>query len=431
MQTTSIDTPLYDYGKLYQGCGEYKVAYPESPEQVQALVSEAGRKGLAVRVRASGHTFSGATLPRSGELLIRTDRLDHFRFETPGTLTVGAGAIVWDVRDFVAEQRLRMPVYNGGWAGPTIGGYVNAGGMGLRVPPQAREAALHRAARGGDEPAMAYLRSISETYGGFWEHVDSITLVDGSGTLRVIPREDADFPWLFGSFGQLGVVIEVRLRLLAAEEVCPPYPLGLSGRIPRVQADDPAINDLAPPPAGQPLLYWFSYLAATQREPAAWDALGEWAERHHPFLLPQGGWVGPAVNGAAIGYRYLVRFRNFNPPLLYPRGESFVLMGVMALFNGVGRPAVDKRILEVEREFIEISRRLDVCLYPQAENIGRNLDYANYYGEDVFEGFTNIKERFDPNRVINPGVVFDSGTEPPRPASLGRTAAATFARLFG
>lgn len=424
-------TPLYDYGKLYKGGSDYRVAYPEDVEAVQALVTAAYAEGAAVRVRASGHTFSGATLPRNGEWLIRTDNLDRFHFGAPGTITVGAGAILWDVRDFVSGYGLKMPVYNGGWAGPTIGGYVNAGGMGLRVPPQEREAALQRAAQRGDEPEAVALRSISETHGGFWEHVEAITLVDGGGNLREICVDDPDFPWLFGSFGQLGVILEVRLRLLSGNAAGAGYPLGLSGRIPRTQKDDPAVNDRPPPEAGEPLLYWFSYLAASQQEASAWQELGEWVRRHRPFLRTQGGWVGPEVEGEPVGYRYVVRFRNFNPPLLYPRPESFVLMGVMVLFPAVGRPAVDERILEIEGEFIDIARRHDLRLYPQAENIGRTLDYAEYFGGELFVAFERLKQQFDPYHLINPGVVFDSATEPPRRESTVRAAAGALARLIG
>jgi FAD/FMN-containing dehydrogenase len=275
------------------------------------------------------------------------------------------------------------------------------------------------------------LRSISEAHGGFWEHVDSVTLVDGNGELRVVDAEDPDFPWLFGSFGQLGVMVEVRLRLIVNPTGGDDYPLGLGGRIPRVQHDDPAINDRPPPDEGEPLLYWFSYLAAPEQEAAAWKALREWVRRHRSFLHTQGGWVGPKVHGEHIGYRYVVRFRKFNPPLLYPRPESFVLMGVMALFQAVGRPAMDERILKIEGEFIDIARRHELRLYPQAENIGRTLDYSEYFGPEIFSSFARLKEKFDPRHLINPGVVFDSETEPPGRVSESRKAAGVLAKLIG
>ena len=47
--------------------------------------------------------------------------LDHYRVEAPGLIAVGGGATPWDVRDFVAGRGWRLPVYNGGWAGPSVG----------------------------------------------------------------------------------------------------------------------------------------------------------------------------------------------------------------------------------------------------------------------------------------------------------------------
>jgi hypothetical protein len=106
-------------------------------------------------------------------------------------------------------------------------------------------------------------------------------------------------------------------------------------------------------------------------------------------------------------------------------------MGLMATFTGIGTPAGDDRLLDAERGFLATARRQGLRLYPQAENIGRRLDYEAYYGRDVFDAFARLKARFDPDHVINPGVVFPSETPPPARSSLGRLAATTFARLFG
>src|SRR3546814_12192530 len=110
---------LYDYGKLYHSSENYAVASPRSATEVQALIARARRTGKALRVRASGHTFSGATLPRQGELLLRTDRIDHYRFEQPGTVPVGPGPIAWDVPDFVPPPGLRTPFCTGAWENGT------------------------------------------------------------------------------------------------------------------------------------------------------------------------------------------------------------------------------------------------------------------------------------------------------------------------
>ena len=380
-------------------------------------------------MRGSAHTFSGATIPRAGELLMRTDGLDHFCFDEQDTVLVGAGAIAWDVRDLAAQHHLRMPVYNGGWAGPTIGGYISAGGMGLRVSPADRERWLAMTPPAG-EPRPP-LPSISETHGGFWEHVAAITFVDGTGAIHQVTEHDEVFPWLFASFGQLGVFVDVRLKLLPEDGTLSTYPQGVSGRVPRVQTDDPAVNDRPPSPHGDRILFWFSYLVSLAQEASAWNALGAWVQRHAPFLTPQGGWVGPTIAGEPIGYRYLVRHRHFHPPLLYPRREDFVLMGLMATFAGVGTLATDERILALEHDFIGVAAQHGFRLYPHAENIGRGVDYAAYYDRATYDTFRELKRRFDPDGIINPGVVFPSTAAAPSRSALERLSESTLTRLFG
>jgi FAD/FMN-containing dehydrogenase len=417
-------TAISDYGKLYASWDNYTVRTPRDAEEVRAIITEARKQGMSIRVRGSAHTFSGATIPREGEILLRTNALDRFSFATPGTVDAGAGAIAWDVRDLAAQHGLLMPVYNGGWAGPTIGGYLAAGGMGLRIPPADRETWLAL-----PEQQRPPLLSISETHGGFWEHVASVTLVDGTGTIHDIREEDAVFPWLFASFGQCGIVTGVRLKLIGVAST--PYPAGVMGQVPRVQADDPAINDRLAIPRGDRILFWFSYLVSRDQEEDAWSEVRGWVERHTPFLTPQGGWVGPVVDGQPIGYRYLVTFRRFHPPLLYPRAEDFVLMGLMATLDGVGTPATDERIFALEKDFVGIALGNGYRLYPQAENIGRGIDYASYYGAATYAKFQQLKQRFDPDGIINPGVVFPSTTPGLQRTSEARAAEATFTSLFG
>src|SRR3546814_8468035 len=123
--------------------------------------------------------------------------------------------------------------------------------MGLRVPPQERYEAIDPISGRAVPIAALTSRSISELHGGFWEHVLSVTLIDGNGRIREIVETDENFPWLFGSFGQLGVLFEAKLRLLVDADAPDAYPIGRTGCILRVQADDPANNDTPPAAAGQ------------------------------------------------------------------------------------------------------------------------------------------------------------------------------------
>lgn len=376
----NVQTALYDYGKLYRSHAPYVMTCPDSMETAQRLVQAARAHGLALRVRGSGHTFNGASLPRVGEVLIRTQGLDHFRFETRDRLWVGAGALVWDIRDLVREHGFDLPVFNGGWAGPTLGGYISAGGFGKS--------------------------GLSEQAGGLWENIHAIRLVDGQGELRTITRNDPSFPWLFGSSGQLGLLVEAEMRLipLAPAAVPPTYPIGLVGRVPRRQEDDPALNDL-PSSADEKRLFWFTVLASPAQEARAWEGLEALVRTHRGEILPDGGWAGPLLDGAPIGYRYVIRFHEFNPPLVYPRAETFLVLGVMSFLRS-GAPDADARVLAIEHTFIEMARARGLGLYLQAENIGCRIDLAAYYGADTWARFRALRREFDPAGIFNRGVVF-------------------------
>ena len=372
--------PLYDYGKLYASTPAYPVIFPSGPEAVQEIARLAYTHDFTLRVRGSGHTFNGASLPQKDEILIRTDDLDTFCFETAGTLTAGTGALVWDVRDLARDHGFDLPVYNGGWAGPTLGGYLNAGGFGKS--------------------------GLSEVYGGLWEVVEEVRLIDGQGHKHIVNREHPLFPWLFGSYGQLGLITEVKLKLIPLHEgKTSTYPLGLSGKIPKRQEADPKLNDLPPFGKTQTNLFWFSLLVSPLDEAQAWQDMLGLVKAHPEYLIPDGGWTGPVLNGAPIGYQYVIQFHNFNPPLLYEKPETFLVMGVMCLL-ATGDDVSNLRVLQVERDFIALSQNGNYKLYLQAENFGRNIHFQTYYGDKIYGAFRDWKNKLDPKHIINPGIVF-------------------------
>ena len=415
---------LTDYGKLHVSSARYTTLRPRSvAEAVQNWRAALERDG-GLRVRGSGHGLAGATLPRVGETLVRTRGLDHYRVEAPATITVGSGAVLWDVRDFVAGYGYRLPVYNGGWAGPSVGGFVCAGGMGLRVPPQER--ARYDVPSPGAAPV-----SISERHGGFWAHVARITFIDGCGRVHEVAAGDADFRWLFASMGQLGLILEVTLCLLPEPGAAGGLPTG-GGRIPVSNPVDPGETDSLPPAGGIDWRYWFSALVPVDEENAAWDLIGAWCRTHSGALRPVGGWVGPKAGHATpIGFRYLVRRKAPPPPLLYPRDEDFVLMGVMAQCAGVGTDAAEARLAQAERTFVAGVLDRGWSLYPQAENLTRSLDFERYWGRERWSRFCALKDRFDPDDRVNPGEVRAAASTPLATAKRMRRVAAAMRRALG
>lgn len=224
---------LTDYSKFHVAGAGYTELRPDSVSAAVRDWRAALAQGATLRVRGSGHGLSGATVPRSGETLVRTRGLDHYRVEAPRLLTAGSGAVLWDVRDFASDRGLRLPICNGGWAGPTVVGFVCAGGLGLRLPPSER------------------------------------------------------------------------VKLAANEAVA--------------------------------------------EEDAVWKVVGDWSSEHRDALRPTGGWVGPLQDGAPIGFRYLVRRLAPTPPMLYPRDEDFVTLGVMAVCGGIGTDAAEAALTRAER----------------------------------------------------------------------------------
>ena len=380
-----VSDPLYDYGKLYESHAPYKVSFPASIDDVKQLLEAARQDSSSIRVRASGHTFNGCSLPQHGEVLLRTNNMDWYRFEERGTITVGAGALVWDIRDLAEENGFDMPVYNGGWAGPTLGGYINSGGFGKG--------------------------SLSDKYGGLWENILSITLVDGLGKMHIIDRSDDRFKWIFGSYGQLGVLVEAKLKLLPnLPAAILAYPKGMQGNVPKRQQEDPSDNDQKSAEQ-ENILFWFSLLISPEQESHAWRELEAFCHRYAGIINPDGGWAGPKINNETIGYHYNISFHNFTPPLLYPFNERFLVVGIMS-FLKINQLDKNEAILAIEANFIELAIENNFKLYLQAENIGRNINYREYYGDLVFDRFEELKHEFDPKYMINPGFIF------PRKGSL-------------
>ena len=420
---------LADYGKLHVAHPGYTELRPDNVGAAVEGWRAALARGAALRVRGSGHGLSGASLPRAGETLVRTRGLDHYRVEAPGTITVGSGAILWDIRDFVAEHGWLAPVYNGGWAGPTLGGFVNAGGMGLRVPRSERETLITPQAADPSDPPHRV--SVSERHGGFWTQVARITMIDGCGRMHDILPTDPDFLWIFASMGQFGLILEVTLHLLPQPDAADALPVGSAGRIPVSNPIDSRETDTLPPPGGLDWVYWFTALVPVAEEDAAWVVVRDWSDAHRAALRPVGGWVGLVRDGAPIGFRYLVRRKAPPPPLLYPRDEDFVTMGVMAVCGGVGTDAAEAALTRAERDFVERITGGGWSLYCQAENLTRSLDFRSYWGLDRWARFCELKSRFDPDDRVNAGEVRPGACPPPASSARVRRVVAACRRVLG
>jgi FAD/FMN-containing dehydrogenase len=350
---------ITDFSGLRSSAASYSAAQPRSAQDLVRVVRAACDSGQAVRTRGQGHSLNGASLPAADELLIDTRNLRTLRFAQPGAIRVGAGAVLWIVQAVLRARGFELPVLNDGYAGPTVGGYIAAGGFG---------------------PG-------SGSHGGFWDNVIELTLVDGRGELRRVGADDALFPWLFGSMGQLGIVAEATLRILGERE----FPAGKSGMVPRLA---PQHVPLAYAPQGDERLFWFTLFVPDAQVEEAHRELRALEARH-----------GRALRYAER-YTYAIRHRRRVAPLVYPQARGFSATGAWGWLADASESSV-ARLLDFDRDFMALAQsRPDWRRYVQSELARGPEVYERCFGAALYAELGRLKAELDPKGLFNRGSVF-------------------------
>ncbi|MEM9304538.1 MAG: FAD-binding protein [Pseudomonadota bacterium] len=346
-EATEEGLPLTDYSGRFQ-CARPEVWHqPTNQSALRRALREAYARGQPIRVRANGHSMNGQSLPRAGECLIDMTACRHFRFDRPGTVTVGAGAAVWDVAALVRSNGFDLLVVNdGGQAASSVGGFMAAGGFG-------ESSGLH---------------------GGFWETVEQVRLIGGDGRDHAFGPDDAVFPWLFGSMGQLGVAWEFDLKIAPLAGAARPYPQGASGRVEASQPDWERI-------------VWFTVFAPLDRATAARQDMIDIGVRHRH------AWVG------RWPYAYEIRLQRFNPPLVHPEQTS---LGAVGIWGSEPEGGFDWEAMgAIERDVVALTtREPQYRRYIQTEL--RSQALQDYFSPDVWSRFMAHKAALDRAGLLNP-----------------------------
>ncbi len=348
------DSTLRDFGRFHRGSKNHQRVCPNSVSAVSVLLKDACKSGTPVRSRGHGHSMNGSSLPRDRELLLSSDELCSFSFDEEGSVTVGAGVLVWDLHTMLSQHGYQLLVANDGAApAPTVGGFISAGGIGENTG----------------------------LFGGFWETVREITFVTGMGEVITCHPSDELFQWMFGSMGQLGFIVEAKLAIYAPNEAAHPYPSGLKGTVPRTEASWDRYA-------------WFTLFVPFGKAEQAMQQLGELCARHLHCWCPLASYVYP------------VRFYNFNPKLLYPIQKGFVAQGIW----GTPRDQSEfdfAAMRGLETEFMGLVRSdPDFRRYIQTELTFEDANYRAYFGEEIFNEFLALKKQVDPAMILNRGSVF-------------------------
>jgi FAD/FMN-containing dehydrogenase len=256
-------------------------------------------------------------------------------------------------------------VLNDGYAGPTVGGYLAAGGFGPR-------SALH---------------------GGFWDNVLEVRLIDGRGEMHVVKPDDARFPWLFGSMGQLGIFYDARLAIVPLDASGPPpdYPAGKTFTAPQL------VEPRVPPEfsaEGDESLFWFTLFVPDEHLDEAQLELTELEKRHRAALRFQ------------ERYRYPIRQRGRVAPLVYPEARPFTATGAWGWLRDKS-DAGTQRLFEFDRDFMALAEsRPHYRRYVQSELPSGPGIYERCFGAETCASFRRLKSELDPRGLLTRGTVF-------------------------
>jgi len=378
--------PVGDFSGQKSEAARFCQVMPDSGELACRIVARAFEHGVALRTRAQGHSLNGSSLPRIGELSFSAANLRLVRFEEPGSVTVGCGVVLWILQHLLRRHGFDLPVFNDGYPGPSVGGFLASGGFGPR----------------------------SAAFGGFWNNVIDVGLIDGRGHLRRIAPSDPLFPWLFGSMGQLGLFVDARLAIIPREpHSSPPYPRGTQLIAPELVA--PAVpGEFAI--EGDERLFWFTLFVPDESLDEAHRALRALEQRHSGALRFQ------------ERYRYPIRMREVVAPLLYPFARSFTATGAWGWLTDSSSERL-ARLREFDAEFMELTAaRSDYRRYVQSEMASGPGIYQRCFGAQIYRHFLALKSQLDPASLFNRGSVFvfpaslpaDPTHPEPDPRALGR-----------
>lgn len=171
---------------------------PRSIEEVQSLVRDAAARGLQVRAGGKGHMWYDTQCSDDATVMIRTEyvnRISDFSLDTgasEGTVVVEGGVTFFQLADYLHERGANIGTGLVNW-NISLGGSVAMG--------------AHRTS----------IREDAAVVGG----VLSMDIVDGSGEVRHVERNEEDDTWLAAStsLGLLGVIVKMKMKIYAETKV--------------------------------------------------------------------------------------------------------------------------------------------------------------------------------------------------------------------
>jgi hypothetical protein len=348
---------IRDYSNMFSyAYVDSHIVKPDTVNELQNIVERAYMNKKKIRVRGGGHSCSGISIPKKGEILMDMCKLNSYHFDEVGTITLGSGILLTDLKRFLDGQGFEMPIHPSGVdmldrTSPTVGGFVCAGG----ISPN------------------------SKIFGGLWDNVLEITLVDGYGKKNVYNPNNEIFPWLFGNYGQLGVIVLVKLKIMHIEKNKDFYPLGKKGIIDEFKYK-----------LGDRKCFFYHILCPKEKVDSSQKMIENIISKEYSSDDDKKKF------DIVI---YYIKHNKFNPPLLYPNNSFYCVQGVQ--YVDEKDDIYKRKIKNIEKEFLKVMEDNSLYRYPQTEymDTGELRDY--YINRRVYDQFLIYKNRMDPHGIFN------------------------------
>jgi hypothetical protein len=348
---------IKDYSGFRESSDSYYSFSPSNIEEAKKIIKFAYTNNIPIRFSGRNHSKNGYSLPKKNEYLIRTKNLATLEFIDEKSIKVGSGPSLNHVNRVLKKFNLELPVLNGGADGPSVGGYISAGGM----------------------------SNTSLENGGFWENVIEVTLVVANGEVLKLRPSDTIFPWLFGSMGQLGLITDAILKVIPRKD-------GGGAKIPigrTLNLNSPEYYSETKITSSENPLYWLNFFVkkelASKNKEELEKLRVEFADYFQGNSLPIYDWD--------------IKYKSFNPPLIFPEGQAFALQGLFAQLKPQFGPN-DLSLLEKKAE--SLAKKYGLKRYIQTELSDDPGVYKNNWGEN-YSKFYSIKKKLDPKFLFNQG----------------------------
>ncbi len=167
------------------------ILYPKNHEEVSQAIAKARNEKKTISIIGAGMSQGTQTIPDENGLVIHTKHLNSIAFNDDGTVTAGSGAS-WE--DILVEANKRGQSLGVKQASDI---FSIGGSIGINCHGWAHQ-----------------LGSLSRS-----STIESVDVIDASGKLSTLKKDDPLFKCVFGTLGYFGVVVSAKIRLPRNEQL--------------------------------------------------------------------------------------------------------------------------------------------------------------------------------------------------------------------